>query len=467
MFPAWVGAAKGSFGRMRQGAGLSKDRLYAPFWGVAIAAGVLLVLLTLLFYSSMKRQTEFVENMVAQRGDALVSALEASVHAEMHMRWNREGFEVLLRELARKEDVQYLAILDESGTILAHSDPKQTGQRSPSLSNLTSLGGEREILPTLREGSIVTFGRRLKGAGGPRAPMPGEMESMQGRTESANPWPRDMEKLVAVAAIRVTEFDKIHQQAYRQTFLILLVGGLLAIGAVYVSFVFQGYQLAHSNLRRLERMRDILNKFVPSAVAQLLEREPSATLEKTEQDVTVMFLDIAGYTSLSAAMPRGQLNDLVERYFARFLDHIHRHGGDVTETAGDGLMALFRTNSPSVHPLETVRAALDIQQSANEMNSEGTSAYPLIRVNIGINSGLCLVGSTKIRGASGERWTFTATGLVTNIAARLCAQATGGEVLLGPDTAVRLGEGFQLEPLGERHFKNVTEPVRVFRLVRA
>ncbi|OGL63528.1 MAG: hypothetical protein A3I72_10345 [Candidatus Tectomicrobia bacterium RIFCSPLOWO2_02_FULL_70_19] len=276
-----------------------------------------------------------------------------------------------------------------------------------------------------------------------------------------------MEKLVAVAAIRVTEFDKIHQQAYRQTFLILLVGGLLAIGAVYVSFVFQGYQLAHSNLRRLERMRDILNKFVPSAVAQLLEREPSATLEKTEQDVTVMFLDIAGYTSLSAAMPRGQLNDLVERYFARFLDHIHRHGGDVTETAGDGLMALFRTNSPSVHPLETVRAALDIQQSANEMNSEGTSAYPLIRVNIGINSGLCLVGSTKIRGASGERWTFTATGLVTNIAARLCAQATGGEVLLGPDTAVRLGEGFQLEPLGERHFKNVTEPVRVFRLVRA
>jgi len=138
------------------------------------------------------------------------------VHAEMHMRWNREGFEVLLRELARKEDVQYLAILDESGTILAHSDPKQTGQRSPSLSNLTSLGGEREILPTLREGSIVTFGRRLKGAGGPRAPMPGEMESMQGRTESANPWPRDMEKLVAVAAIRVTEFDKIHQQAYRQ-----------------------------------------------------------------------------------------------------------------------------------------------------------------------------------------------------------------------------------------------------------
>lgn len=468
MHPAWVAAAKGSFGRMKQAAGLSKDRLYAPFWGVAIAAGALLMLLVFLFYSSLSRQTEFTEKMVTLRGDALVSALEASVHAEVHMRWNQEGFQVLLGKLAQKEDVSYLAILDESGTILAHSDPRQIGQRSSSLSGFTlPLVAGRELIRAPREGAIVLFGRRLKVNGALGTPMAAGMDVTQGSGKSVNPWPKDIEKLTAVAAIRVIEFESIRQQAYRQTFLILLVGGLLAMGAVYVSFVFQGYQLAHANLRRLEQTRNILNKFVPSAVVQLLEREPSSALEKTEQDVTVLFLDIAGYTSLSEAMPRERLNGLIERYFARFLDHIHRHGGDVTETAGDGLMALFRSRSPAVHPLEAARAAVNIQQAAEERNSEDASAYPLIRVNIGINSGPCLVGSTKIRGASGERWTFTATGLVTNIAARLCAQATGGEVLLGPETAGRLGKEFRLEPLGERHFKNVTEPVRVFRLVQA
>ncbi|MBI3126291.1 MAG: hypothetical protein HYZ11_01630 [Candidatus Tectomicrobia bacterium] len=450
---------------MDRAAGFFRDRPFASFWGIAFATGVLLTLLVFFFYSSSRRQTEFVEKMVALRGAALISALEASVHAEMHLRWNREGFEVLLRELAKKEDVQYLAILDEAGAILAHSDPEQTGQHMPSLLDFVSEGGGGEARRTPWDGSVVVFGRRLKDAGGREVPTAG-METMHGgRPEKA--WPEDMEKLTAVAAIRVAEFEKIRQQAFRQTSLILLVGGLLGVGAVFVSFVFQGYQLAHSNLRRLERARDVLNKFVPSAVVQLLEREPDAALEKTEQDVTVMFLDIAGYVSLSEAMAGEQLNCLIERCFARFLDLIRRHGGDVTETAGDGLMALFRSGSPRVHPQEAVRAALGIQRAAEALNAERDPAFPPIRVRIGVNSGACLVGSTKIRGASGERWTFTATGQVTNIAARLCAQAAGGEALLGPETADRLHERFRLESLGEHNFKNVTEPVRVFRLGQA
>ena len=330
---------------MEQIARFFRDRPYASFWCVAFATGTLLMLLVFLFFNSMKRQTEFVENMVVQRGDALVSALEASVHAEMHMRRNQASLQILLRELSKKEDISYLVILDESGAILAHSDPGQVGQRSSSLSGLVFFpGAGRRLARTLQKGDIVLFGRRLGGS----AAMAEGMETMQEKMASANPWPLDMAKLAAVAAIRVGEFEKIRQQAFRQTFLILLVGGLFAVGAVIVSFGFQGYQLAHANLRRLERTRDILNKFVPAAIVQLLEREPSANLEKTEQDVTVMFLDIAGYTSLIEAMPREHLNGLIERYFACFLDRVHQHGGDVTETAGDGMMTLFRDNPPQV-----------------------------------------------------------------------------------------------------------------------
>jgi len=84
---------------------------------------------------------------------------------------------------------------------------------------------------------------------------------------------------------------------------------------------------------------------------------------------------------------------------------------------------------------------------------------------MGINSGVALVGSTRFEGARGTRWTFTASGPVTNLAARLGAAAAPGTILVGPKTAERIGGHFVLEPLGPQAFKNL-EAVEVYRLVR-
>ena len=67
--------------------------------------------------------------------------------------------------------------------------------------------------------------------------------------------------------------------------------------------------------------------------------------------------------------------------------------------------------------------------------------------------------------SAGARWTFTASGQVTNQAARIAGQATEGEILVGPTTAERIKGEFVLEDLGERSLKNVTEPVRLYRVV--
>jgi class 3 adenylate cyclase len=89
---------------------------------------------------------------------------------------------------------------------------------------------------------------------------------------------------------------------------------------------------------------------------------------------------------------------MVELYFGAFLDEILRLGGDVNETAGDGLMVIFQDADPRRH--------------------------------------------AKIEGAAGTRWTYTAFGQTTNVAARLAALAQSGSIVLSEVTRRRLGDDF-------------------------
>jgi class 3 adenylate cyclase len=84
---------------------------------------------------------------------------------------------------------------------------------------------------------------------------------------------------------------------------------------------------------------------------------------------------------------------------------------------------------------------------------------------MGCNTGEALVGATKLSGAGEQRWTFTASGPVTNVAARLAGLAGPGEIVVGPETAARVRQRFVLELVGDRTLKNVSAPVRCYRLV--
>ena len=91
----------------------------------------------------------------------------------------------------------------------------------------------------------------------------------------------------------------------------------------------------------LKGAQEYLAKFVPLSVKREIERNPVAPqLEKIDQDMSALFVDVSGYTKLSEDM-RQTADFVVEKYFSRFLDCIHFHEGDVTETSGDGLMVVF------------------------------------------------------------------------------------------------------------------------------
>jgi class 3 adenylate cyclase len=234
-------------------------------------------------------------------------------------------------------------------------------------------------------------------------------------------------------------------------------------------------QAAHAELRSalrrvelLESIRANLVKFVPRTVQQLIEQAPEAPeLDKHEADVSVLFVDIVGYTRLSTRLDPEQVNQLVERYFGAYLDEILKRGGDVNETAGDGLMVIFQDGDPRRHARAAIHTALSILQRTREINTQLAASSEPIALHVGVNSGLATVGATKIEGVTGTRWTYTASGQVTNLAARLAALGTGDSVIVGPATSARLDGEFPFEELGEQAVKNVEQPVRVFRLTVA
>lgn len=223
-------------------------------------------------------------------------------------------------------------------------------------------------------------------------------------------------------------------------------------------------RIAHQNLT-LERIMAHIKPFVPETVQRIVEKNPEGPgFEKTETDVSVLFLDVADYTRISQTHTRDKVNFIIEKYFSSFLDVIYSRDGDVNETAGDGLMAIFQ-GEPVEHALNAAAAALEIRRRTLMINEELRELFFPVIVNMGINSGKALVGTSRFSGTSHTRMTFTASGLVTNLASRLAAACKEGEILLGDETARRIREKMVVWDRGLMSFKNFNESFRVYSLV--
>lgn len=216
----------------------------------------------------------------------------------------------------------------------------------------------------------------------------------------------------------------------------------------------------------LDRILVHLRPFVPETVQRIVEKNPvTPSLEKRDMDVSILFLDVAGYTRISETLTREKVNFVIEKYFSSFLDVIYANQGDINETAGDGLMIIFQ-GAAHENAFNACRAALDIHARTTDIRKELEGRFQPIMVNMGINSGVASVGMTKFRGAAGTRMTYTASGSVTNLAARIASAATAGDILVGPETAARVKDEMVLFDRGLMRFKNVKEEVRVYSLIR-
>ena len=223
-----------------------------------------------------------------------------------------------------------------------------------------------------------------------------------------------------------------------------------------------------ASLRKVEILESIksnLCKFVPTAVMRLMEKSSEGEIQKADKrDISILFLDIEGYVRITEQLGATEVNTLTRRYFSVFMDAIYQNNGDVVEPAGDGLMVLFMADDPARHALEAVQAATMIRQKTQIINEESKLEREPVMINMGVSSGSALVGASKFDSYTGGRWTYAAHGMTTNVAARLCDRARGGEILVSRDTARRTRGAFAYRRVGPVKLKNLSEEVEVFAL---
>jgi len=227
-------------------------------------------------------------------------------------------------------------------------------------------------------------------------------------------------------------------------------------------------QQLRAALRKVEILESVkanLCKFVPATVSRMIEKSPtSENLEASERDLSVMFLDIEGYTRITEEMGGTVVNSVVEKYFSVFMDAIYTNNGDVMETAGDGLMILFLSEDGKTHALDAVRAAATIRQKTGIINRESEAILKPLAINIGITSGRAFLGASRFNSPTGSRWTYTAHGMLVNMAARICTKATGGAIFTNRATAERAGEEFPFIFLGKFPLRNISKEMEIFEV---
>ena len=189
-------------------------------------------------------------------------------------------------------------------------------------------------------------------------------------------------------------------------------------------------------------------KSAPSKGHQAAERRP----------ITVMFCDLVGSTSLAAKLDAEDWRTLVNAYLDEASAAVTGLGGHVLKKLGDGLMALFGYPQAQENDAErAVRAALAIQRALSDLNaSNAASGAPELSARVGIESGPVVVE------ASGEVF-----GDAPNIAARVQAAAEPGSVLITLNVQRQVAGLFVAEELGARELKGVSDPVQLFRIIRA
>lgn len=168
---------------------------------------------------------------------------------------------------------------------------------------------------------------------------------------------------------------------------------------------------------------------------------------------------------MSELLEQHRIDELVNRAFGDFIDDVHRFHGLLLRITGDELFIVFQDEDARRHARNAADAALAMERSAAHLTQYSSPAGLPIIVNIGINSGMAAIGLQPIEAAAGASWRYDATGATVNIAARAREFARDGNIVLGAATAERIAGDFDLEDLGEHLVKNVSNPLRLHRLV--
>lgn len=214
-----------------------------------------------------------------------------------------------------------------------------------------------------------------------------------------------------------------------------------------------------AQLERLSRLK----RFFSPQLADLLVTEGEEMLKAHRREVNVAFLDLRGFTAFTDRAAPEEVMELLREYHGALGRLVLRHGGTLERFAGDSVMVFFNDPVPMERPAHAaLRMALDAQGAFVPIGAAWAKKGFELALGAGIAQGYATLGAIGFEG----RWDYAAIGGVTNLAARLCAEAKGGEVLVCQRTMASVDDGAELEPAGPLALRGFAQPVPAFRVTK-
>jgi len=241
---------------------------------------------------------------------------------------------------------------------------------------------------------------------------------------------------------------------------------VLSAIAAQASVALENSEYARALEREATQRAQLARFLSPALVEQAARGNIDLSKGGTLTEVTILFSDIRGFTSISEKLPAQEVVRMLNDYFELMVDIVFEHEGILDKFIGDAIMGLW--GAPVKRPddaTNAVRAAVKMQKRVAEWNEERVAQGKVpIRIGIGLHTGQVVVGNM----GSSKALSYTAIGDGVNLASRLCGVAREDMVVISEECAVRAGKDkFVLEALAPAKVKNREAPVEIHRVLEA